>query len=219
MVLGGFEKIPDSDSLSAKEKGMLTHVFKDLKLTLDSVNYSFNVMKKIEVGTWKHLNTDKYSLSSSKGTTYQIGLSKISENQLLFDLRGKKFQLQKLDSADLIIPDSISIDHIKGKAINQDSLIGNWTYISQIKNGKERPNIFNHSDSVKVNYQFKEDGEFINMAPLGIYLTGIWDLSRDKKTITIQSKDKIESLKVVQFSKNTLQLYNPRTNSILKFNR
>lgn len=220
-ILGkwSYEKIPDHLELDEESIKLSNQFFKDLSISFDSKNYQQIIMGKSETGTWSLLSDDLYKFSSSKGYDYDVEIKKINDNQIIFKFNNKEFQLLKTDEEVNIESHGNLIDKIEGVEINSKDLIGKWFYNGRIKDGKESDLILKHNKNEIANYTFKKNGEYINKAPFGLELFGIWDIKKDKKTLIIKSDGKSEFLKVTKLNETEIHLYNPKNDSIIKFKK
>ncbi len=215
-----YEKIPESKGMNDQEQEMMKDLFGGTKLSFYNEKYIVSMMGRSDKGTWKKLEGNMYELKSSSGMTQEVGIDKISDNQMIFVfLEGKEIQMLKSGVGSDIDVGEDKLASVKGVNIKTYLLYGSWNYNGQIKEGVDDGLILKHDKDEVVNYSFIKGGKFINKAPLGVKLKATWSIDSDKQTLLIKSKNKTESLKVVKLSKSELHLYNPTVDAIIKFIR
>ncbi len=214
-----YEKMVSEEEMDEKGVEMANMMFGDMTLAFDKENYSFQSMGKVETGTWTDNGNNIYALNSSKGYSQDVELKPISENQLIFNMQGKGWQLTKTSNIAHIELEVRNINKIEGVKVNEKDLLGTWVYDGQIKNGKESGIILKHEGDELVSYTFQKDGTFINKAPLGVVLEAKWSLDTDEQTLVIESEELTEYLKVVKMTVTDLHLFNPKVDAVIKFVR
>lgn len=214
-----YEKIPDHLELDKESIKLSNQFFKDMTIAFDAKNYQHIIMGKPETGTWNLMSGNLYKFTSSKGYEYDVEIKKISDNQIIYKFNNKEFQLLKSNEDIKIEAQENLINNIKGIDIDTNILNGKWFYNGRTKDNKESNLILKHNKNEIVNYTFKNSGEYINKAPLGLELYGIWSIKNDKRTLVIKSEGKSEFLKVLKLNQTDLHLYNPKNDSVIKFKR
>lgn len=212
-----YEKIPDHIEIDEQGLKMANEFFKEMTLSFDQKNYAQFVMGKLESGTWSLVHENVYEFNSAKGYSYEVEIKKISDNQIIFKHQNREWQLVKSNEKPTIEIQESSLDKVEGIDINEELLIGIWFHNGQIKNGKEIELTLKHKKNEVVNYTFKENGKFLNKAPLGIKLKGFWKV--DNNILEIMSDEKSEFIKIVKLNQTELHIYNPKVESIIKFNK
>ena len=214
-----FEQIPDYVEMDEQGREMAEKFLREMTVSFDEKNYSQSIMGQTDDGTYVSAGGDAYTFKSSRGVKFEVEIKKISENQIIFKQRHQELQLIKSAAEANIEKSENRLDAIAGEEIESEKLLGQWFYNGRIKDGEHSDLILKHSEDEVVNYTFMEDGTYINKAPLGIDIEAKWMLEDDNQTISIESEEMTESLKVVKLSKKELHLYNPKNDSVLKFKR
>lgn len=214
-----YEKIPDHIEIDEQGIKMANEFFKDMNLSFEQNKYTFTIMGKSESGVWNSLGENIYELTSSKGKKLNVEITKINEKQIIFKQQNREWQLIKVDEEANIEVKKNVLDTIKGIEIDKKLLIGKWYYNGQIKNEKENNIILKHSEKEIVNYTFLSNGTFINKAPLEEEFKANWKIDTNNQTLLIESQDQVEYLKVTKLNSKELYIFNPQTNSILKFQK
>ncbi|MFV9484412.1 hypothetical protein ACNI3T_11250 [Christiangramia sp. ASW11-125] len=211
-----FEDISSEKEIDEKGKKMAEMMFEGMYLAFDSNKYQQSMMGKIENGNWLE-DEDGIFFISSKGYEYQVSIKELSEDRILFILNDMSLKLKRTES-DFEIPEFVdNLDKIKGIEIDEKLLAGKWNWVETIKkNGDSAPAI-KHSKTELTSYNFKDDRSFENKAPFGMELFGYWQISDDLNYLIVQSENKNEYFKVLKLEGKFLELYNPKNESILKF--
>lgn len=215
-----FEKISDEQNLDDQSLKIANEMFKDMTLTFEAKFYAQSFMGKSESGTYTFLKKNKYEFYSSKGYNYKVEIEKIDDTHMIFRFSGKAYQMKKEveEKIEIIIEEEENtLDNVEGVEISEEQLIGKWFYAGQIKDGVENNFVFVHSDTEKSSYTFLENGKFENKAPLNMTFDGKWSISEDNKTLKIESTNKTEMFKVTKINDYELEIYNPKTETTLKF--
>lgn len=214
-----FEKIADDQNLDEQSLKLANEMFANMTITFEAKFYSQSFMGKTETGTYSFLKKNKYEFFSSKGYNYKVEIEKIDDTHMTFRFSGKAYQMKKLveEKPETIEKVENSLDKIDGVEVTEAQLIGKWYYAGQVKDGVENNFVFVHSENEKSSYTFLENGKFENKAPLEMTFEGKWKIKEDKKTLVIESKNKTEFFKITKIGEYELEIYNPKTETILKF--
>lgn len=213
-----FDTIVSSDEMDAQSKQMIEMMFKGMYIAFNSDKYEQSIFDKIERGNWLTDEDGTYFISSL-GYEYLVSLNKKSDNLIIFSHKEMSIQLKK-DTDYYEIEDFVNnLDKVEGIEIDANLIVGIWNNIGTTKKDGTELHTIKHSKSEPTSYNFKSDGIFENKAPLGIELYAYWSVSEDLQYIILQSEEKNEYFKVLKLDNNSLEIYNPKNESVLKFER
>jgi len=212
----GFDSFPESIEMDDEGREMAQMFFKDMSLSLDSVNFSLILMGSEESGTYTSNENDLFEFNSSSGTSSTVLIKELDENKIIFGHNDKEFILKRFNEKPLINPKTNSLNKAVGISINKDLLCGKWMHNGQTSGIIKDLKLKHNSDEL-VSYSFSQSGEFLNKAPFEMILGGTWNVANDQKTLIVGSEHKIERFKVMKLNESELELYNPKNETVYKF--
>lgn len=213
-----FDQVQSNEEMDEESMQMIELIFNGMYLAFDSNKYEQSIMDKTENGTWIKDEDGMYFISS-KGFEYFVSIEKKSDSIILFNYKKMKIQLKKSEESFQIQDFEDSLDKVDGIDIDSTIIIGKWNWTGTIKKDGTNSPAIKHSKDEPTNYNFKSGGVFENRAPFGMKLYAYWQVSEDLQYLIIQSEDKNEYFKVLKLENNFLEIYNPKDESILKFEK
>lgn len=213
-----FDSIVSNDEMDEQSKQMIQMVLKNMYLAFNSDKYEQSIMNKVERGNWLTDEDGTYFISSL-GYEYLVSINKKSDSLIIFNHNDMSIQLKKYTDYYEIENFVNNLDKVEGIEIDSNLIVGIWNNTGTVKkDGTEFPAI-KHSKKEPTSYNFKSDGIFENKAPLGIELFAYWSISEDLQYIILQSEEKNEYFKILKLDDKFLEIYNPKNESIVKFEK
>jgi len=214
-----FEKVPESVEMDQASRDMIRKMMQDMTMSFDGTNFQAVARGDVETGVYEKLNDTLYRITSSTGSIREVPMRINKDGFLVLGTAKQPLLLKRISGDVEIVPETNRLDRVKGFAIKEEDLMGKWNYAGRVIEDTESDLVLNHKEGVVSSLEFSDEYYFLNLAPFGMELEGIWRLEEDGATIAIENDSKTEYLKVVSLIEGNIRLYNPKNDSILIYKK